>query len=67
MELDFSRINKTPKNEFEAIELLVKSQSNLQQALHKMNQFFIDDCYDKDSIDTHKRIMMDFLKPFVKS
>ncbi len=64
MKLDVKKTNPTPKDKWEAIELLIKAQGNVVDAL-----FIMDSAIQfntEDYKELHEKRMKDFIKKFVK-
>ena len=62
MIIDTKKTNKTPKDQWEAIELMNEAQQRLLEALHIMDSM-LDNNTD-DFKELHEKRMKDFVKQF---
>ena len=63
MEIDIKKTNPTPKDKWEAIELMNEAQQRLLEALHIMNSMLENNTDDFKEI--HEKRMKDFVKHFL--
>ena len=61
MEIDVKTTGKSPKNEWEAIDLLIDSQQNLVDAIHIIISFLENP--EEENTDFHNKRMKEFVKP----
>ena len=64
MNLDIKKTNPTPQDKWDALELLIKAQNNLIDAL-----FIMDSALEyntEDSKELHEKRMRDFIDKFEK-
>ena len=61
MNLDIKKTNPTPQDKWDALELLIKAQQNVIEALHIM-----DSVLKYNIREIHEKRMKDFIKKFVK-
>lgn len=59
---DTKKLSKSPKDKWEAMDLLVKSQQNLIRALHIMESIIANN--DDDSKEFHEVQMKQFMAKF---
>lgn len=62
MNLDVKKTNPTPKNQYQAIDLLVEAQDKLVDALFIMSSVLANDT--EDFKELHKKRISDFIKQF---
>ena len=62
MNIDVKKTNPTPKNQWEAIDLLIGTQQKLVEALHIMDSALENNTDDFKEI--HEKRMKDFIKQF---
>jgi len=64
MKLDIKKTNPTPKNKWEAIELMIEAQQNVIEALHIMDSVL--ECDTEEFKEMHEKRMKQFIEKFVK-
>ena len=62
MVIDTKKTNKTPKDQWEAIELMIEAQQRLLEALHIMESMLENNTDNFKEI--HEKRMKDFVKQF---
>lgn len=62
MNIDVKKTNPTPKNQWEAIDLLNEAQQKLSEALHIMDSMIENNTEDFKAI--HERRMKGFIRHF---
>lgn len=63
MKIDTKKTNPTPKDKWEAIDLLIKSQQNVVDALFIMDSILTYNTEDYKEI--HEKRMRDFIAKFI--
>ena len=63
MKLDIKKTNPTPQDKWDALELLIKAQGNLVDALHIMDSALKHNT--KEFREIHEQRMKDFIDKFV--
>ena len=62
MVLDRKKTNKTPKDQWEAIDLLHEAQQKLLEALHIMDSMLVNNT--DEFKESHEKRMKDFVEQF---
>ena len=63
MKLDIKKTNPTPQDKWDALELLIKAQQNIFDALFIMNSAL--EYNTEEYREIHEKKMKDFIKKFV--
>ena len=63
MNLDIKKTNPTPQDKWDALELLIKAQQNIIDALHIMDSAL--EYNTEEYREIHEKKMKDFIKKFV--